>query len=191
MLRQTSNIISLLLCKLFNLSIKTNTYPALWKVAHVMPVFKKGDKSLPGNYRPVSLISCVGKSFERILFKNVYNHLIENSLVYKYQSGFLPGHSTAHHLIESIHYTCLALENHEINCQIFCDISKAFDRVRHRDLILILKLEKYCIRGDLLQWFESYLTNLSQVRINDLLSSPKHTSARTIIISYLYQWYSR
>ena len=141
-----------------------------------MPVFKKGDKSQPGNYRPISLISCARKSFERILFKNVYNHLIENSLVYKYQSGFFPGHSTVYHLIESIHHTCLALENHEINCQIFCDISKAYDRVWHRGLIL--KLEKYGIRGDLLQWFESYLTNRSQqVRINDSLSSPKHTNA--------------
>ena len=115
------------------------------------------------------------KSFERILFKNVYNHLIENSLVYKYHSGFLPSHSTVHHLIESIHHTCLGLENHEINCQIFYDISKAFDRVWHRSLIL--KLEKYGIRGDLLQCFKSYLTNRSQqVRINDSLSSPKHAN---------------
>ena len=68
------------------------------------------------------------------------------------------------------------MENQEINCQIFCDISKTFDRVWHRGLIL--KLEKYGIRGDLLQWFESYLTNRSQqVRINDSLSSPKHTNA--------------
>ena len=69
-----------------------------------------------------------------------------------------------------------SLENHEINYQIFCDISKAFDRVWHRGLIL--KPEKYGIRGDLLQWFENYLTNLSQqVRINDSLSSPKNTNA--------------
>ena len=74
MLRQTSKTISLPLCKLFNLSLKTNTYPALWKIAHVMPVFKKGDKSQLGNYRPISLVSCVGKSFETILFKNVYNY---------------------------------------------------------------------------------------------------------------------
>ena len=84
------------------------------------------------NYRPISLISCVGKTFERIIFKHVYNHLISNSLIYQYQSGFLPGHSTVHHLIELIHHTCLALEKYEINCQIFCDISKAFDRVWHK-----------------------------------------------------------
>ena len=113
MLRQTSKTISLPLCILFNVSLKRNTYPALWKIAHVMPIFKKGDNSQPGNYRPISLISCTGKSFEMILFKNVHNHLIENSLVYKYQSRFLPDHSAVHHLIENIHHKCLALENHE------------------------------------------------------------------------------
>ena len=48
-----------------------------------------------------------------------------------YYRSFLPGHSTVHHLIELIHHTCLALEKYEINCQIFCDISKALDRVCH------------------------------------------------------------
>ena len=99
-----------------------------------MPFFfkRKRDKSDVSNYRPISLISCVEKSFERIVFKNVYNHLMANSLIYKFQSGFLPGHSTVHH------HTCLhvALENYETTCHFFCDISKAFDRVWHRGLIL-------------------------------------------------------
>ena len=99
------------LCLLFNLSLRLYTYPSLWKVLHITPIFRKGDKSVANNYRPISLISCVGNSFERILFKYVYNHLDSNS--YKYQSGFLPGHSAVHHLIESIHNICLALENFE------------------------------------------------------------------------------
>ena len=119
------------------------------------------------NYRPISLISCVGKSFERIVYKNVYNHLMANSLIYKFQSGFLPGHSTVHHLIGVIHHTCLALENYETTCQILCDISKAFDRVRHRGLIL--KLEKYGIHGNLLLWFANYLLSQS-VCVDDTYS---------------------
>ena len=102
--------------------------------------FKKGEKSFCCNYRLVSLTSNVGKSFERIVFKHMYNHIFENEPLYKYQSGFLPGNSTVHHLIELVHNTCLSLENHEANCQVFCDISKAFDRVWHRGLIH--KLEK-------------------------------------------------
>ena len=96
------------------------------------------------NYRQVSLTSNVGKSFERIVFKHMCNHIFENELLYKYQSGFLPGHSTVHHLIALVHNTYLSLENHEANCQAFCDISKAFDRVWHRGLIH--KLEKYGIK---------------------------------------------
>ena len=65
-----------------------------------MPIIKKGDKSQTNNYRPISLVSCVGKDFESVIFKHVYNNLITNSLIYQYQSGFLPGHSTVHHLIE-------------------------------------------------------------------------------------------
>ena len=135
MLKNTFRAISVPLLKLFNLSLRSHSYPHIWEVAHVMPVFIKGDRSLVSNYRPILLVSCVGKVFERIIFKNVYNYLVDNSLIYKYQSGFLPGHSTFHHLIRVIHHTYLALENYEINCQVFCDISKAFDRVRHKGLI--------------------------------------------------------
>ena len=161
MLKYTSKTISVPLTKLFNLSLEQNIYPCLWKVAHVMPLYKKGDKSEAGNYRPVSLISCVGKAFERVIFKHVYNHIADNNLLYKYQSGFLPRHSTVHHLIEIIHQTCLALENYETSCHIFCDISKAFDRVWHRGLIV--KLEKYGITGNLLTWFQNYLTMRNQM----------------------------
>ena len=177
MLKNTSGSITTPFCKLFNLSLKTNSFPSLCKLAHAMPIFKKGDKSHASNYRPISLISCVGKTFERIIFKHVYNHLISYSLIYQYQSGFLPGHSTVHHLIELIHYTCLALEKYEIKCQIFCDISKAFDRVWHRGLLHELK-KNYCINGNLLMWFEDYLNDRYQkVLINGKSSSQKPFSA--------------
>ena len=81
MLKNTSGSIATPLCKLFNLSLKTNSFPSLWKLAHVMAIFKKEDKSRASNYIPISLISCVGKTFERIIFKHVYNHLISNSLI--------------------------------------------------------------------------------------------------------------
>ena len=151
---ECSNILVRLLQAL-QMSLQRHAYPKLWKSATVMPIFKKGEKSEVCYYRPISLISCVGKAFVRVVFKHVYNYLLSNSLIYKYQSGFSPGHSTGHHLIELVHQTCLALENHKINCQVFCDISKAFDRVWHRGLIL--KLEKYGIRGNLLAWFENCL----------------------------------
>jgi hypothetical protein len=55
-------------------------FPSDWKIAHVIPLFKNGDKSLPSNYRPISLLSCVSKVLEKIMFKHVFNHLLENKL---------------------------------------------------------------------------------------------------------------
>ena len=127
-------------------------------------------------YGPVSLSSNASKSFERIIFKHIYNHICENELLYKYQSGFLPGHSTVHHLTEINHNTCISLENYEANCQVFCDISKAFDRVWHRGLLH--KLEKYGIKGELLLWIESDLNSRKQkVFVNGGLSSQKKLNA--------------
>ena len=88
MLKYTCKTIAVPLCKLFYMSLQHQTYPNLWKSATVMPFFKKGDKSEVSNYRPISLISCVSKSFERVVFKHVHNYLLSNSLIYKYQSGF-------------------------------------------------------------------------------------------------------
>ena len=150
--------------------VKILYFPELWKMAHVMPLFNKGEKSLSSNYRPASLTSNAGKSFERIIFKYMYINILENELLYKYQLGFLPCHSTIHHLIEFAHNTCLSLENYEANCQVFCDISKAFDRVWHKGLLY--KLDKYGINGDTLMWIKIYLHSRKQkVFVNDVQSN--------------------
>jgi hypothetical protein len=118
-----------------------------------MPLFKKGDKSLISNNRPK--LSAVGKIFDRIVFREVFNHLISNNLLYKFQSGFIPGHSTVHQLIEIYYRICMSLDDHCFTTLILCDISKACDRVRHTGLIL--KLKAYGIDGKLFKWFESYM----------------------------------
>ena len=84
---------------IFNKSLLQCKYPTSWKIAHVMAIFKKGDKVLPSNYRPISLISCVGKIMERVIYKYVFSHLQRNKLIYEYQSGFLPKYSTVHQLL--------------------------------------------------------------------------------------------
>jgi hypothetical protein len=71
----------------------------------LMPSFKKDDKSSPSNYRPISLLSCAGKVMERVVYKYICNYIIEHSLLYSYQGGFLPGHSTVYQLLEIyLHY---------------------------------------------------------------------------------------
>ena len=140
------------------------------KLANVIPIFKNGDRSLTSNYRPVALLSTVSKVFEKVVYKSIFNFLIENALMYKFQSGFLPGHSTTHQLIELVDNILQALDNKELICLIFCDVSKAFDRVWIRGLLL--KLERYGIHGDILEWFRSYLTSRQQrVLLRDSVSS--------------------
>ena len=78
----------------------------------------------------------------------------------KFQSGFVPGHSTSHQLIELTHEIMQSIDNEELICLIFCDVSKAFDRVWLRDLLL--RLERYGIKGNLLRWLESYISNREQ-----------------------------
>lgn len=161
---------------IFNKSIQQCKYPTSWKIANVISIFKKGDSSLPSNYRPISLISCVGKVMERVVYKNVYNHLHSNKLIYEYQSGFLPKCSTVHQLLEM--YNCIldSLEKKEINCFVFCDFSKAFDKVWHRGLLH--KMKSYGVDGNLLNWFTSYLYNRKQrVVINDSSSLLRNLSA--------------
>jgi hypothetical protein len=101
------------------------------------------------------------KVFERVIFEYIYNFLIDNSLIYKYQTGFMHKHSIVHQLIEIYHSICLALENHEIICSVFCNISKAFDRVWHKGLIK--KSEGYGITGNLLHWLENYLRKIINI----------------------------
>jgi hypothetical protein len=95
---------------IFNKSLRQCKYPSILKNAHVTAIFIKGDTSLPSNYRPKSLISCVGKVMERIIHKHVYNHLMQYKLIYQYQSGFLPKHSSVHQLIELYNIILNSLE---------------------------------------------------------------------------------
>ena len=160
MLKNTADTVYLPLKYIFNHSLRISKYPSCWKIANVLSLFKKGDKSIASNYRPIALLSCVGKVFERIVFKYIYNYMLEHKLLYKFQSGFVSGHSTSHQLIELYHQICIALENGQITVAVFCDISKAFDRLWHKGLIE--KLKSYGINGKLLKWLKDYISERKQ-----------------------------
>ena len=127
------------LCKLLNKSLHDQTFPLKSKESIVNPLFKKGDKSLASNYRPISLLSCIGKLMERCVYKYVYNYLYSNRLLYNKQSGFLKGHSTVHQLLEIYHHVVSSLDSRQYLCMVFCDISKAFDIVWHKGLVFQLQ----------------------------------------------------
>ena len=161
LLREAAGSISHVLSKLFNKSFELNTYPDSWKMAHVIPLHKKNDKSDPNNYRPVSLLPCISKIFERAVHKHVYAYLTENELISKKQSGFTQGDSTVNQLTYICHKLHEAFDEGDETRAVFLDFSKAFDKVWHRGLLY--KLRKMGIQGNLLSWFESYLSNRKQL----------------------------
>lgn len=176
MLKGVANPISKPLAILFNRSIMESFFPNSWKEANIIPISKKGDKTSVSNYRPVSLLSCCGKLFERVVFKHMYNFFLENNLLYKYQSGFLPNHSTTFQLVDIFHHICQSFDNKQNSCMVFCDISKAFDRVWHKGLLF--KLRQNGIDGNLLKWLTNYLSNRNQrVVLQSAVSSLKPITA--------------
>ena len=148
------------LCSLFNESLHTGRLPTSYKEANVCPVPKKGDLSNVSNFRPISLLNSISKVFERLVFKHLYNHLHENNLLSSLQSGFIPGDSTVNQLTFLYNTFCQALDAGKEVRAVFCDISKAFDRVWHTGLLA--KLRAAGVAGEVLAWFSNYLSNRKQ-----------------------------
>ena len=157
---QAVNIISLPLSKLFNRSLEESKFPEEWKKANVTAIFKKGDRHICTNYRPVSLLSCIGKLMERCVHNHVFGYLKENNLLTLHQSGFIPKDSTTYQLLSIYDDFCKSIDNQTVTQAIFFDISKAFDRVWHQGLIR--KLHAIGIRNELLDWFKDYLKHRKQ-----------------------------
>ena len=148
------------LTKLINMSLKLCKVPKLWKHANVTPIHKKESPSLCTNYRPISLLSVVGKIMEKVVFKYVFNHFKDNFIISLFQSGFIPGMSTVTQLIEMYHAFSKTVDDGKEIRVVFLDITKAFDRVWHKGLIY--KLQKCGIKGPLLLWFVDYLNERTQ-----------------------------
>ena len=124
------------------------------------PLYKKDDPSLVSNYRPISLLNTIGKVMEKIIRKHIFNFFNENNVISCLQSGFVSGDSTVNQLVDIYNTFCKALDEGKEVGAVFCDISKAFDRVWHKGLLF--KLRKAGINGELLDWLSNYLTNRKQ-----------------------------
>jgi hypothetical protein len=160
LLREAEPSITASLVKLFNLSLSKAFFPSSWKLANVVPIYKKAEEFFTANYRPISLLSTIAKVFERVVFKYLFNYFRDNFMISIWQSGFLPGTSTVTQLIEIYDQFCKAVSKGKDIRVVFLDISKAFDRVWHEGLIY--KLEGHGIRGKLLKWLVSYLQDRQQ-----------------------------
>ncbi|CAM4551684.1 unnamed protein product [Caretta caretta] len=151
-------------------SWRTGEVPDDWKKANVVPIFKKGKKEDPGNYRPVSLTSVPGKIMEQVLKESILKHLEEGKVIRNSQHGFTKGRSCVTNLIAFYdEITCSVDEGKAVDV-LFLDFSKAFDTVSHS--ILVSKLKKYGLDECTIRWVESWLDCRAQrVVINGSMSS--------------------
>ena len=148
------------LCHIFNLSLASAIYPQPFKLAKVIPVFKKGDPDKCNNYRPISILPCISKILERIVYNQLYNFLIKYNIIIPCQYGFRKLHSTDLAILDLYDKVSNALSNNQYVVGIFIDLTKAFDSLDHS--ILLHKLERYGVRGTPLAWFRDYLSNRQQ-----------------------------
>jgi hypothetical protein len=156
-------IVAEILTSIYNYSIALGELPDKWKIAHIVPIFKKGEKIKPSNYRPVSLTSIPCKILEHIILHQLHNFL-GNSIT-KHQHGFRKLHSCNTQLVSTLHTILQQVDDGKCVQAVALDFSKAFDKVCHS--LLIKKLRVYNIPSLILEWIKSFLHNRQQRVIVD------------------------
>lgn len=151
----TSSITSI-----FNLSLSTGIVPSDWKIAQITPIHKKHNRSEVNNYCPISLLSLVGKVLERLVHSALFNHVLNFDVLSINQFGFRLSSSTQEALLYLTNCWHHTLERKGYNICDFLDLAKAFDSIRHDLVVNSLALAD--VSGNLLSWFQSYLTNRQQ-----------------------------
>ncbi|CAM4695511.1 unnamed protein product [Lepidochelys kempii] len=167
-LKELADVIAEPLAIIF--SWRSGEVPDDWKKANIVPIFKKGKKEDPENYRPVSLTSVPGKIMEQVLKESILKHLEERKVIRNIQHGFTKGKSCLTNLIAFYDKITGSVDEGKAMDLLFLDFSKAFDTVSHS--ILASKLKKYGLDEWTIRWIESWLDHRSQwVVINGSMSS--------------------
>ncbi|CAM4692491.1 unnamed protein product [Lepidochelys kempii] len=169
-LKELAAVIAEPLAIIFENSWRMGEVPDDWKKANVVPIFKKGKKEDPGNYRPVSLTSVPGKIMEQVLKESILKHLHERKVIRNSQHGFIKGRSCLTNLIAFYDEITGSVDEGKAVDVLYLDFSKAFDTVSHS--ILVSKLRKYGLDECTIRWVESWLDCRAQrVVINGSMSS--------------------
>ncbi|CAL4244482.1 unnamed protein product [Meganyctiphanes norvegica] len=159
-LQKTAKAMSKPLAIIFQKSLDEGICPKEWKCANVTPIHKKGDRTEPSNYRPVSLTSQVCKVLESIIRDKIMEHLSENNLLNDAQHGFREGRSCLTNLLETLEAWTEIIDDGDCLDVAYLDFRKAFDLVSHEHLIY--KMSKYGISGQILDWVKDFLSERTQ-----------------------------
>lgn len=164
-LKNIIEVICTPLTYLFNMMLVQGIFPKALKITKVTPIYKKGEKTNPASYRPISLIPIIGKVFESCIKQQLHLYFSRNNLYCKEQFGFVPGGSTVEAVEKVVESILTNFENKMISSALLIDLTKAFDCVSHK--MLKDKFFSYGIRNNELKLITSYLNNRKQMVVQN------------------------
>lgn len=168
LIKDCVNVFTVPLLTLFNIALRTSTFPECWKLAKVCPIYKCGNRADIGNYRGISILPNFAKVFEAAVYATIYSG-VKNSIS-NHQHGFMEKRSTSTNLACLTQFITESLDNRGQVDVVYTDFSKAFDRIDHN--LLIEKLNHFGFNKLLLNFFKSYLEDrLQYVQYNGFKSS--------------------
>ena len=159
-LKLAADVVAKPLHHIITLSIMQMKFPTHWKHAKIIPLHKKGDPSERKNYRPVSILSPLGKILEKVVFGQIYDYFEKNHIFHENIHGYRKYRSTQTALLEMYDKWIKAANSGQLSGVLLLDLSAAFDIVSHK--ILIEKLEVYGLTEDYRNWIKSYLQDRKQ-----------------------------
>ena len=163
-----------IITRIVNGSLMSDVFPSCYKEALVTPLLKKQslDCNLLQNYRPVSNLTLISKTIEKVVSAQLNTYLKDNNLLEPCQSAYRQGHSTETALVRVQNDVICAVGQQKAVLLVLLDLSAAFDTVNHQ--LLIKTLQQLGIRGTMLHWFSTYLVGrLQRIKVNGLTSEPK------------------
>jgi len=163
-----------ILTYIINKSLFEGIYPDKLKQATIIPIYKKkGDKKLPENYRPITILPNLSKVFEKILLTKLSTYLNDNHIIPNCQYGFRKNHSTKDAILNILLKIEENTKNIKDTCLVMLDLSKAFDKVDHHRLLT--KLSNLGFQENFNKIFKSFLSKRSfRIKINNSFSSTHH-----------------
>ena len=168
-LKECGIVLSPVITKLWKASLSSGEIATKFKNQSIIPLFKKGKRSIAANYRPVSLTSNLIKMFERVVRAKLVDYIVAQDIINHDQHGFQAGRSCLTQLLHHVQDIMDDLDGDENADILYLDFSKAFDKVDHA--ILLKKLHMYGIQGNAHRWLESFLRGRTQHVVVDGIES--------------------
>ena len=163
LIKSCSDIFSILIANLANMSFRDGCFPSVFKHAIVIPLLKKPglDPNLPASYRPISNLNNISKILERIFLSRLQPHLTSSVNFNPLQSAYRKFHSTETALLNTLNYVYSNADHSQPTVLVSLDLSAAFDCIDHSTLICRLHTD-FGISGAALNWIHSYLSGRTQ-----------------------------